>query len=131
MLTIASALFNMQGREKKTGWILLNHNLFDSVASAKISPVCSQCIIPFDNYTDTPFIFYGMLIVFTSGHRGLFAGCVQSYADTGLDFPEEALSSQATRRAFIECLASNYKDRIENQNSQKDGSDAWYLKCPL
>ncbi len=86
MLTLASALFNTQGQERKMGRILLNNNLFDSVASAKdeISPACSQHIIPFDNYADMPFIFYGMLIVFTSGHGGLFgglsAGSRQSYA---------------------------------------------------
>lgn len=36
MLTLASALFIMQGKEKKTGGLLLNHNLYDSVASAKM-----------------------------------------------------------------------------------------------
>lgn len=36
MLTLASALFNMLEREKRTERILLNRNLFDSVAPAKM-----------------------------------------------------------------------------------------------
>ena len=46
----------------------------------------SQRIISFDNYTDTAFIFYGMLIVFTGGHGGLFVGYRHSYTRHALSF---------------------------------------------
>lgn len=140
---------------KKTGGILLNHHLFDSVASAKTSPVCCQHIIPFDNYADTPFVFYGMLIVFTSGHRGLFAGSCQSYrhrhvlsflwgATVLLSLPKQTSwrfepDSKPWERAGKECLhirrvsSSDYiiKHTYRTEKTRRFVIAVWNEKCPL
>lgn len=115
----------------------------------EISPACSQRIIPFDNYTDTPFIFYGMLIVFTGGHGGMFAGYRHSYTRHVLGFflrwlcppvtahrpagslisvalPEKELPAgeqcSHSQNACHQTTSSNAKYKIEK--SQRSGSAA-------